>query len=63
MSVWTTCIDCRGYGHVISSWTGEIDHCRECGGNGLVRNRDERGRYVEQSQTYQPDSTDFRSAS
>lgn len=48
----TTCPFCKGTGHVAhysaSDFEGERE-CRECKGNGWVRARDARGRFVKEA--------------
>lgn len=41
-----TCPSCGGSGLQSNTFNGEPEHCRECGGDTVVRARDEKGRFV-----------------
>lgn len=43
-TAYETCWNCNGSGLQLS-YVGEPDTCRECGGDTVVRRRDERGRF------------------
>jgi DnaJ-class molecular chaperone len=43
---YATCPSCNGSGLTLSTYTGEPTDCYECNGDGWVRNRDEKGRFV-----------------
>lgn len=48
MSAWAICDDCRGYGMDFYSVMahGQPVACKQCKGDGVVRNRDAKGRYT-----------------
>lgn len=46
---WMSCGHCNGYGIVTNTYTGEPDDCRKCGGSGLERARDMKGRFMKGS--------------
>lgn len=41
-----TCSECRGYGLVTNTYTGEPDDCPKCGQSGQEVARDNKGRFV-----------------
>lgn len=45
VTAYETCLSCNGSGLRLND-IGEPDTCRECGGNTVVRRRDERGRFA-----------------
>lgn len=48
------CPACNGSGLALNCYTGEPDSCRECYGDGVVRARDDRGRFVGNSKEFRP---------
>jgi DnaJ-class molecular chaperone len=47
VTAWTRCHACSaGSGLALSAYTGEPTDCYECEGSGVVRNRDDKDRFV-----------------
>jgi DnaJ-class molecular chaperone len=48
------CHSCNGSGLALNCYSGEPEDCRECRGDGWVRARDERGRFIGNSMEHRP---------
>ena len=44
---WAKCSTCQGFG-LVHGMSGEPEDCRDCGGSGRERPRDECGRFLKQ---------------
>lgn len=54
ISPYERCPNCNGSGLAINCYTGDPQDCRECQGDGWVRARDEKGRFIGNSTERRP---------